>query len=191
MSESFVTVAFIDIVWLMGTPPRFGVTETPIFEEATTVSVVEPVTLPEVAEIVVEPALSAVARPVVLIVAVAVLLEAQVTLLVRFCVLLSENVPVAVNCCVPPAAIEGFAGVTAIDTSVAAPIVSDKVALWVCAGLPEPVTLNVSDVLLTTCVGVPAMAPVEAFSFKPAGHVPLVKAHVYGVVPPVAASVAL
>src|SRR5258708_34925434 len=32
---------------------------------------------------------------------------------------LSMNVPVAVNCCVAPLVIEGFAGVTAIDTSVA------------------------------------------------------------------------
>ena len=32
----------------------------------------------------------------------------------------SDNVPVAVNCSVVPFAIEGFAGVTAIDTSVAA-----------------------------------------------------------------------
>jgi hypothetical protein len=31
---------------------------------------------------------------------------------------LSENVPVAVNCCFVPFAIEGFAGVTAMDTSV-------------------------------------------------------------------------
>jgi hypothetical protein len=40
--------------------------------------------------------------------------------LVKFCVELSEKVPVAVNCSVAPFAIEGFAGVTAIDTSVAA-----------------------------------------------------------------------
>jgi hypothetical protein len=32
---------------------------------------------------------------------------------------LSEKVPVAVNCSVLPFAIEGFAGVTATDTSVA------------------------------------------------------------------------
>ena len=34
--------------------------------------------------------------------------------------LLSEYVPVAVNCCVRPFAIDGFAGVTAIDSNVAA-----------------------------------------------------------------------
>ena len=38
--------------------------------------------------------------------------------------LLSLKVPVAVNCCVAPLAIDGFAGVTAIDCSVAAVTVS-------------------------------------------------------------------
>jgi hypothetical protein len=42
-----------------------------------------------------------------------------VTELVKFCVELSEKVPVAVNCTFEPFAIEGLAGVTAIDTSVA------------------------------------------------------------------------
>ena len=31
----------------------------------------------------------------------------------------SEYVPVAVNCCVPPCPTDGFAGVTAIEVSVA------------------------------------------------------------------------
>jgi hypothetical protein len=55
-----------------------------------TVRVVDPETLPEVALIVVVPAFNADARPVALIVPVAVFVEAQVTLLVRSCVLLSE-----------------------------------------------------------------------------------------------------
>lgn len=59
-----------------------------------------------------------------LIVATPVLLELQVTVVVRFCVLLSEKVPVAVNCSVPVVPMVGFAGVTAIDTSVAAVTVS-------------------------------------------------------------------
>ena len=53
-------------------------------------------------------------------VATVVVAEAQVTWLVMFWVLLSEYVPVAVNCCVPPAWIVGFAGVTAIEFSVGA-----------------------------------------------------------------------
>jgi hypothetical protein len=45
--------------------------------------------------------------------------ELQVTEPVRFCVELSENVPVAVNCSEVPFAIERLAAVTAIETSVA------------------------------------------------------------------------
>ena len=51
-------------------------------------------------------------------VATLVLEEDQVTELVRFCVLPSLNVPVAVNCWVSPAAKEGVAGVTATDFRV-------------------------------------------------------------------------
>jgi hypothetical protein len=70
------------------------------------------------------PAATPVANPPAVIVAVPAVCELQVTVLVKFCVELSENVPVAVNCCVVPFAIEGFAGVTAIDTSVAEVTVS-------------------------------------------------------------------
>ena len=73
---------------------------------------------------VVVPFATAVASPLVpavlLIVAMFVWLELHVTVVVRFCVLLSEYVPVAVNCSVPVVPIVGFAGVTAIETSVAA-----------------------------------------------------------------------
>ena len=67
-----------------------GVTAMETRVAAGTVRVVDPEMLPEVAEIVDDPALSAEARPPGVIVAVAVLEEAQVTLPVRFCVLLSE-----------------------------------------------------------------------------------------------------
>src|ERR1700722_1149358 len=86
-----------------------------------------------------------VARPVVLIVAVVVVPEDQVTLDVRFCVVPSPNVPVAVNCCVAPLAIDGFAGVTAIDCNVAAvpvskvePLMDDAVAVIVEVPTPAP-----------------------------------------------------
>ena len=64
------------------------------------------------------PADTPVANPLALIVATAVLDDVQVTWLVIFCVLPSEYVPVAVNCCVAPAVMVGFAGVTAIELSV-------------------------------------------------------------------------
>ena len=66
----------------------------------------------------------AVASPAVLMVATVGVNEIQVTELVRFCVLVSLNVPVAVNCWVVPLGIEGLTGVTARDTSVAAVTVS-------------------------------------------------------------------
>jgi hypothetical protein len=50
--------------------------------------------------------------------------EDQVTADVRFCVELSEYVPVAVNCCVPPPGMLGVAGVMLIETSVAEVTVS-------------------------------------------------------------------
>ena len=71
-----------------------------------------------------DPRPTAVARPAVLIVAMVAAEELQVAVLLRFCVVPSVYVPVAVNCCVPPLAIDGFADVTAIDTSVAAVTVS-------------------------------------------------------------------
>jgi hypothetical protein len=46
--------------------------------------------------------------------------------LVRFCVLLSLNVPVAVNCCVSPTGIEGSLGPTVIDTKVSAVTARDE-----------------------------------------------------------------
>src|SRR5258706_322653 len=83
-----------------------------------------PTTVPLVAEITVMPALAAVARPAepvaFEIVAVARVEDAQVTIDVRFCVVVSLYVPVAVNCCVRPLATDGAAGVMARLVSVAA-----------------------------------------------------------------------
>ena len=73
---------------------------------------------------VVVPVPTALAKPVALIVATVVADELHVAVLLRFCVLPSVYVPVAVNCCVLPLATDGFAGVTAIDTSVAGVTVS-------------------------------------------------------------------
>src|SRR5260370_31595414 len=100
-----------------------GVTAIDTSVAGVTVSRVEPLMLPLVAEIVEVPAPTAVAKPVTLIVATAPVPDAH-TPLVSTCVELSLNVPVAVNCCVAPLVIEGFAGVTAIDTSVAGVTVS-------------------------------------------------------------------
>src|SRR5262245_15474196 len=85
-----------------------------------TVSVVLPLTDPEVAEIVVVPPATPVASPDALTVATDGVDEAQVTCAVRSCVVPSEYVPVAVSCCVAPTAMLGPDGVTAIDASVGA-----------------------------------------------------------------------
>jgi hypothetical protein len=78
------------------------------------------VTVPCVAVIVVVPAATAVARPPdAVIVAVAVVPEAQVTVDVMSAVLVSVYVAVAVNCCVAPTLrCAGAAGVTAIEVRV-------------------------------------------------------------------------
>jgi hypothetical protein len=87
------------------------------------------------------------------------LCELHVTEPVKFCVELSENVPVAVNCCVVPLAIEGFAGVTAIDTSVAEVTVSKVDPLT----FPEVAMI----VLVPTAfaVAIPPVVIVAAFVF--------------------------
>src|SRR5208282_2456849 len=74
---------------------------------------------PEAAVIVTVPRFPAVARPLTVIDAMLFFDELQVTVPVMFCVVPSENVPVAVNCCNVPRGMDAFAGVTAIETKVA------------------------------------------------------------------------
>jgi len=85
-----------------------------------TVSTVVPVIVPEVAVMVVVPTATAVAKPATLMVATAGVAESQLAVEVRFLVLPSLYVPVALNCWVVPAVMEGLDGVTAIETSVTA-----------------------------------------------------------------------
>jgi hypothetical protein len=111
-----------------------------------TVNVVEPLIAPNVACIVVVPKRAIVANPcepdALLIVATLGADELHAAVLVRFCVLPSLYVPVAVNGCVLPTAIEAFAGVTAIDTSTAAVTVS----------VVEPVMLLIVALMLDSPV---------------------------------------
>jgi hypothetical protein len=81
-----------------------------------TIRDVEPLTAPDAAWMVVVPPAKAVANPDPSIMAAAELDELQVAVLVRFCVLLSLKVPVALNCCVPPTETDGYPGVTAIES---------------------------------------------------------------------------
>ena len=70
-------------------------------------------------------------------------------------------------------------------------IVRGRVIDLVCAGLSASVTVKVSGVALADAEGVPVIMPLVAFSDNPAGSVPEVSDQEYGVVPPVAESVAL
>jgi hypothetical protein len=90
-----------------------------------TVRLVVPVMEPDAAWIIEEPAEMAVARPVEAMVATEGVADDQTTLLVRFWVLPSLNVPVAVNCCVAFLITAGLAGVTTRDFNVAATTVKD------------------------------------------------------------------
>jgi hypothetical protein len=91
-----------------------------------TVSMVEPVIPFKLALIVVLPPETALAKPLIgallPMVATPVSEDPQVTLPVRFCVLLSVNVPVAISCSVVWGAMVEFAGVTAIETSAGATV---------------------------------------------------------------------
>ena len=74
--------------------------------------------------------------------------------------------------------------------SVVAAMVSVSVTDFVCTGPLESVTVNVTPPD-AVAVGVPVIAPVDAFSVNPAGRLPPVTVHVYGEVPPLTASEAL
>jgi hypothetical protein len=89
-----------------------------------TVRTVFPLTVPSVAEIVDWPPAIKVANPAALIVAAFVFEEFHTTAVVMSFVLASAYVPVAWNCRVVPAEADGFAGVTAIETSAVAVTVS-------------------------------------------------------------------
>jgi hypothetical protein len=139
-----------------------GVTAIDCSVAAVTVSKVEPLMDDDVAVMVEVPTAAPLAKPAALIVAVAVVPDDQVTVEVKFCVEPSLNVPVAVNCCVAPLVIEGFAGVTAIDCSVAAvtvstvePEIDDDVAVIV--EVPTPAPVASPDALIVAVVMVPEL----------------------------------
>jgi hypothetical protein len=104
----------------------WGVTASETRTAAVTSNVVEPAMAlaGSVADIALVPIETLVAKPslpeALLTVATAGIEELHVTEPVRSWVVASLYVPVAVNCCVVPSAIEGAVGVTAIETKTAA-----------------------------------------------------------------------
>jgi hypothetical protein len=62
--------------------------------------------------------------------------------------------------------------VTDRDPVELAAMVKVRLTDWVCAGLPESITENVSAVALAAAVGVPLISPVAGFKLKPVGSAP-------------------
>jgi hypothetical protein len=63
--------------------------------------------------------------------------------------------------------------------------------VFICAGDSESAAAKLMEVLVAAAVGVPETTPVVADNDSPAGSAPLATDQVYGVLPPVAASVAV
>jgi hypothetical protein len=141
-----------------GTEAVAGVTEIELSTAAVTARVADPLTAPEVAVMVAVPVATPAANPPLFIVATELEDEVQVTLLVKFCVVLLLYVPVAVNCCVLPAATVAEAGVTEILVRTAGvtvkadePLIVPEVAVIVVVPVA---TLVASPLLLTVATEV-------------------------------------
>ena len=122
---------------------------------AVTVSVVIPMTVPLVAEMTVVPTATAVATPAPEIVAVAGVAEAQVTVGETSFIVPSLKVPVAENCCVAPVPIDGLAGVTAIETSVAVDGGGAIVTVSVVVPVTVPLVAEMTVIPTATAVATP------------------------------------
>jgi hypothetical protein len=147
---------------------------------AVTVNVVEPLVAPDVAWIVVVPCATPVAKPVALIVATFVADELHVAVALRSCVELSLYVPVAVKCCVLPIAIDGFAGVTARDTNVAAvtvrgvlPLIDPEVAVIVVLPCATLVAKSVALIIATFVADELHVTLAVRFCVEPSLYVPV------------------
>jgi hypothetical protein len=142
--------------------------------------VVEPTVDPCVALIMLMPTPAPVANPPVVIVATEIVADPHVTEPVKFCVLLSLYVPVAVNCNVKPLAIDGFTGVTVIDCSVALPTIrtvepttDPNVALIVLVPTPMPVASPPGLIVATESVAEPQVTELVRFCMLPSVYVPV------------------
>src|ERR1039458_748461 len=112
----------VAIAWSWLPPPRGSDTVAGTTFKATTtggvtVRLAVPVTVPKVALIVAVPATWAIAAPAGLTLTIDSV-ELHVADCVRFCLVPSEKLPVAVNCSVSPTGKETWFGVTAILTKV-------------------------------------------------------------------------
>jgi hypothetical protein len=153
-----------------------GVTDMEDRAAEVTVRAALPETIPEVAVMIVAPAATAVARPLLLTVATDVFDELQVTCVVILKLVPSEYAPVAVNCWVTPAGMLGLAGVTDMEDKVAEvtvrgvlPEILPEMAVMVAVPAEKAVarpllltvTTNVFDELQVTCVVILKLVPSE------------------------------
>src|SRR5277367_4466085 len=153
-----------------------GVTAIDCSTAAVTVSVTPGlVTLPDAAVMLVVPAATPVATPLALIVPAAVFDDVQLTPVVNAAVLPLLYVPVAVYCCVSPAAMLAVAGVTAIDCSTAAVTVSVTPAL---VNPPDAAVMLVVPAATPVAVPVPVPVIVAAAGLDDVHTTPVVNARV-------------
>jgi len=139
------------------------------------------VTPPELAVIVDVPLLTAVAKPAALMVATPGVAEFQTAVLVRFCVVPSVNVPVAVNWSVSPLAIDKLGAVIAIDFSTAGVTVNVNVfevtppELAVMAEVPMLTPVASPAVLMVATAGVAEfhVTVLVRFCVEPSVNVPV------------------
>ena len=130
-----------------------GVTAMEDTVEDVTVRVVLPEIVPEVAVMVAAPAETDVASPLLLTEAIEVFDELQVTDTVISWVVPSENVPVAVNCCVPPTDRLGLAGITVMEdraTALTVRVVLPEIVPEVAVMVAVPAATDVARPLLLT-----------------------------------------
>src|SRR6266699_3355567 len=127
-----------------------GVTATET--KTVTVRMVEPLTDPKEAEMVVMPCLDVLASPRLLMVATAGFEELQVTEVVMFETVPFLKKPVAANCCLSPSGIEGLVGDTEMEASPETEPVPERLVTW---GLVAAASVTMSwPVLVPTAVGV-------------------------------------
>ncbi len=145
-------------------------------------------TPPKEDEITADPATTAVASPfepaALLTVATPALEVLQVAKAVRFCVVLFEYVPVAVNCCIDPVGNEEVRGVIAIETNVAVdtvnlvdpdilPDVAVIVTMPYATGVASPFEPAALLMAATDVVDEPHVTDVVRFCVEPSEYVPM------------------
>jgi hypothetical protein len=136
----YVPIAVNCCVYPAATDAVPGVTAIEAKTAAVTVNVAELWIVPEVAVIVAVPFATLVASPLLFTVAIVVADEAHVAVPVRFWVVPSLYVPVAMNCCVYPAATDAVPGVTAIEANTGA-VTVNVVEPWI---VPEAAVIVVA-----------------------------------------------